>query len=115
MATDDEDTDVKTKAVAIKQPSLPARHDSAVDRILQETARSNPLLRFKEGKFLIRDDEIEVGREYIAYPMDWCRGWVKWVDGAIVDQRMIPRGRRVGREPSSRPHESRRPRQDVLG
>lgn len=89
MATDDEDTDVKTKAVAIKQPSLPARHDSAVDRILQETARSNPLLRFKEGKYLIRDDEIEMGREYIAYPMDWTRGWVKWEDGVIVDPRMI--------------------------
>jgi hypothetical protein len=66
----------------------PALHDDAVDVILRETARSNPMLRFKEGKYYIGEDEVELGHEYIADTMSWTRGWVKWVDGLITDTKM---------------------------
>jgi hypothetical protein len=67
---------------------LPARLDEAADNILRETSRANPLLRFKKRQFLIGDDEVAPGREYRAFPLEWTRGWVKWHDGAIVEQRL---------------------------
>jgi hypothetical protein len=67
---------------------LPAHTDTAVDVILRETARSNPMLRFKEGKFYIGEDEVPLGHEYVADTMSWTRGWVRWQDGLIVDTRM---------------------------
>lgn len=47
------------------------------------------MLRFKEGEYLVGEDKILLGREYLVYPLDWTRGWVKWADGVIVDQRMV--------------------------
>jgi hypothetical protein len=55
---------------------------------LRETARANPLLRFKEGEFTIGEDKIGLGREYKAFTLDWTRGWVHWPDGVIVETRM---------------------------
>lgn len=68
---------------------LPTQIDPGVDVILRETARANPMLRFKEGEYLVGEDKIPLGREYLVYPLDWTRGWVKWADGAIVEQRMV--------------------------
>jgi hypothetical protein len=67
---------------------LPAHTDDAVDVILRETARSNPQLRFKEGKYYIGEDEVELGHEYVADTMGWTRGYVKWVDGLIAEARL---------------------------
>jgi hypothetical protein len=33
-------------------------------------------------------DEIPVGREFIAYPLEWVHGYVKWKNGAIVAERL---------------------------
>ena len=68
--------------------SLPATISDAAVNILKETARANPLLRFKKGKYLIGEDEIPAGREYVAFPLEWTRGWVKWEGGQIVDERV---------------------------
>jgi hypothetical protein len=46
------------------------------------------MLRFKEGRFYIGDDEVPLGHEYVADTMSWTRGWVKWVDGLIAETRM---------------------------
>jgi hypothetical protein len=70
------------------QTNLPATLNNAAVNILKETARSNPLLRFKKGKYLIGEDEIPVGREYVAFPLEWTRGWVKWESGQIADERV---------------------------
>jgi hypothetical protein len=64
---------------------------AAVDNILKETSRSNPRLLFKKGKFYIGEDQIALGREYVAFPLDWARGWVKWEDGRIVDAQHMGR------------------------
>jgi hypothetical protein len=68
--------------------NLPAKLSDSVDFILKETARSNPLARFKKGKFFIGEDEVPVGREYNAYPLDWVRGWVKWENGAVIAEHL---------------------------
>jgi hypothetical protein len=46
------------------------------------------LLRFKKGHYYIGDDEIAVGREYIAHATQLARGWVKFGDGAVAEQRI---------------------------
>src|SRR6516164_7122389 len=68
--------------------NLPARLEDVADVMLSETARSNPLLRFKKGEFFVGDDEVEVGHEYIAYPFDAMRGFVQWKDDTVVEQRL---------------------------
>jgi hypothetical protein len=70
------------------ETKLPARLEDVADVMLAETASGNPLLRFKKGEFFIRDDEVEVGHEYIAYPFDAMRGFVQWKDDTVVEQRL---------------------------
>jgi hypothetical protein len=70
------------------ETKLPARLEDIADVMLAETASSNPLLRFKKGEFLIGDDEVEVGHEYVAYPFDAMRGFVQWKDDAVVEHRL---------------------------
>jgi hypothetical protein len=64
--------------------NLPAKLSNEAANILKQTTRANPLLRFIKGKYKIGDEEIPVGREYVAFPLQWTRGWVKWQDGQIV-------------------------------
>jgi hypothetical protein len=69
---------------------LPARLEDIANVMLEETSGSNALLLydFNEGRFRRGDDEIELGREYIAYPFDALRGFVRWQDGKVVDKRL---------------------------
>jgi hypothetical protein len=67
---------------------LPARPEDVADVMLEETASSTKLLRFKKGQYLIGDDEIELGHEYVAYAFDAMRGFVRWIDGKPAEQRM---------------------------
>jgi hypothetical protein len=67
---------------------LPVQLDQSVDAILRETARSNPILRFKKGAFLIGEDKIQLGQEYVAHPLDWSRGWCRWDEGSVVEQKL---------------------------
>jgi hypothetical protein len=56
--------------------NLPAQLDHDIDVLLQETARSNPILLWKqETNYRIGEDKRELGREYIAYPCEWSRDW----------------------------------------
>jgi hypothetical protein len=65
--------------------NLPVQLDHDIDVLLQETARSNPIMRWKnETDYRIGEDERELGREYRAFYREWSRGPVKWLDGEIV-------------------------------
>jgi hypothetical protein len=78
-----------TKVPTVNGQNLPAQLDHDVDVLLQQTARSNPILRWKqENGYRIGEEERELGREYVAFPREWSRGPVKWIDGEIVEQRI---------------------------
>jgi hypothetical protein len=62
-------------------------NDSA-DNILRAVTRSVPFLKFREGQYLVGEDEIPVGREFFAFVLEWVQGWVKWSDGAIVADKL---------------------------
>ena len=71
-----------------EKKQLPARLEDVADVMLKETSSSNPLLRFKKGKYFIGDDEVEIGHEYVPYPFDAMRGFVRWKDDRVVEQRL---------------------------
>jgi hypothetical protein len=56
--------------------------------MLAETASSTPRIRFKKGDYLCGEDKVPIGHEYRAYPFDALRGFVRWQDDVIVDQRL---------------------------
>jgi hypothetical protein len=68
--------------------NLPATLQQEAGKMIQETASANPRLVFKKGKFYIEDEEIELGRKYIAFPREWTRGWTKWEDGRPVHEKL---------------------------
>jgi hypothetical protein len=46
------------------------------------------MLRFKKGHYYIGDDEIAIGREYVAHCTQLARGWVKFGDDKLLEQRI---------------------------
>lgn len=75
-------SDNKTEA------KLPARPEDVADVMLEQTASSNPLLRFVKGEYFIGENVIDVGDEYRAYPFDAMVGYARWEDDRVVDQRL---------------------------
>ena len=58
------------------------------DVMLEETSSSDPKLLYKKGVWYSRGDEVPMGREFIAYPMDVMRGAARWKDDHVVEQRI---------------------------
>jgi hypothetical protein len=56
----------------------------------ERTGELGKILKFNKGKYFVGDDEVKLGREYIAHTVQWTRGWVKFVDS-------IPTEKRIGR------------------
>ena len=47
------------------------------------------LLKFVKGKWLVGDDEVKQGTEYVAYLDQLMRGWVKFEDGKPVGDPIV--------------------------
>jgi hypothetical protein len=47
------------------------------------------LLKFNKGDWLIGEDEVPEGTEYIAYIDEVARGWVKFVDKQVEDRKIV--------------------------
>jgi hypothetical protein len=73
-------------------PAIPDAEAKALARAAQEEQSSElgKLLKFVKGHFYIGDDEIALGREYVAYADQWTRGWVKFEGG-------VPTAKHIGR------------------
>src|SRR4051794_14155937 len=46
------------------------------------------LMKFVKGKYFIGDDEVEIGREMLAHVGSTVRGWTKFENSNVVDQRV---------------------------
>jgi hypothetical protein len=79
---------MKTELVKNNGSAVPAKLSDEAANLLKQTARANPLLRYKKGKYCIGDDEVALGREYIAFCTEWTIGWCRWQDGQIVEERL---------------------------
>jgi hypothetical protein len=54
----------------------------------ETSTNAGRLLKFSKGHFLVGEDEIPAGREYVAHVSTMSRGWTKFVDNHPVDQRV---------------------------
>jgi hypothetical protein len=70
--------------------NLPTQNNDVADIVLQEMVAHTPLLRFRNGVFQIGQDEVLIGTEYTAYPLDGRWGWVLFENRQLIDQRMGP-------------------------
>jgi hypothetical protein len=46
------------------------------------------LLKFVKGKYQTGDDEVPLGRQFIAHMDQLAHGWSKFLDGKVVEQRV---------------------------
>jgi len=77
-------------AIESKSVNLPVTVQDEADAFLEALKDSpTPLLKFKKTKFVTAGDaEVKLGTEFIAYCGDWVRGWVKFIDGELVEKRI---------------------------
>ena len=67
--------------------SLTAR-DTEIENIstaAREDGGFEKLLKFNKGDFLIGDEKIPLGAEFIAHVPAWMKTWIKFLDGKPVD------------------------------
>ncbi len=74
--------------VAARNANVPATIEDTAANLLAASAGPAPILKFKKGKFFVGETEVPLGREFLAYCSDWQQGFVKFVDGTIVDRRV---------------------------
>jgi len=72
-----------------KKTNLPATPDQEADNIYKAANARVPILKFRKGKYFIGDDEVPLGRKFLAYAGDWRRGWRKWKDDQVVEDRIV--------------------------
>ena len=60
----------------------------------QEDATFDKFLKFKKGEYLIGDDPVPLGTEYLAAA--WTKTWVKFADDKVVERKVyrVARGER---------------------
>src|SRR5262245_32785739 len=68
----------------ITQDTAVLAHFAAVAATAQELR----LLKFVKGKYYTGDDEVPLGRQYIAHMNQLNHGWVKFVEGKVTEQRV---------------------------
>jgi hypothetical protein len=73
--------------------NLPAMQKTFADRFRQVAAEAastelGRLLKFSKGKYYVGDDEMPLNREMVAHIDKLARGWTKFNDGKVVDQRI---------------------------
>jgi hypothetical protein len=87
---------VKTKGVHMTTQiskatkNVPAQRSTEAENILgaaREDAGFEKLLKFKKGEFLIGEELVPLGTEYIAHVVGWTKCWIKFVDGEVADRK----------------------------
>jgi hypothetical protein len=71
--------------------TLPAVGSTETENILdaaKQDAGYEALLKFRKGDFLIGDEPLSLGTEFIAHVIGWTKCWIKFVDGEVADRRV---------------------------
>jgi hypothetical protein len=68
----------------VSQDTVELAHFAAIAAKAQELR----LLKFVKGRYFIGDDEVPLGKRYIAHVNQLNHGWWKFVDGRVTDQRI---------------------------
>jgi hypothetical protein len=68
--------------------NVPANLETEAANLLATTKSHDRLLKFKKSKFYVTDDEVAIGREFIAHANQLTTGWIKFSGNAVVDRKM---------------------------
>jgi hypothetical protein len=83
---------MSTSVTVQSHSNLPANVEEEALNILATTKGHERLLKFVKGKYKVQDDEVSIGREFIAHANQLTTGWIKFQNNAVVERRM---GRRA--------------------
>lgn len=67
------------------------RHNAEIENIratAQEDAGFEKIFKFKKGDFLIDQEKIPLGTEYVAHAKAWTKCWIKFIDGEVKERKM---------------------------
>jgi hypothetical protein len=75
--------------VTKKASNLPATYEEEADNLLAATddVGFEKLLKFKKGRYHLKDGEVPLGSEYVAHPSQLTLCWIKFVDGKVAERR----------------------------
>jgi hypothetical protein len=70
--------------------SLSTQTETALQNLaaVAADAQEMRLLKFVKGEYFSGDDNIPLGREFVAHVAQLAHGWVKFTDGKVVEQRV---------------------------
>lgn len=76
--------------VEINEANVPARsyENPWLEAAAEADNKLGKLLKFVKGKFEIGDDQVPEGTEFVAHINQVIRGWVKFEDGKVTEQRL---------------------------
>lgn len=68
----------------------PTNVNNEVDRIARAAAKGggNRLMKFKKGEFFVGSNNVPLGQKFIAYCGDWRRGWRRWENNEVIEDRV---------------------------
>src|SRR5262245_55760200 len=94
---------VREEHKMIEKANLPAEYQTYLEEAERILKAANtgpaPILKFNKGHYYIGETEVPLGRQFVAYCGDWRRGWRLWLDGQVVDDRVV----RVADDPNEPP------------
>jgi hypothetical protein len=77
------------EALTEKQETLPITQQHSnpwLEAAAESGNETGPLLKFVKGTWVIGDDALKDGTEFVAHIDQLIRGWVKFEDGRVVDR-----------------------------
>jgi hypothetical protein len=80
-----------TKALKKQNSALPAvQYDNPwLEAAAEAGSEFGKLLKFNKGEWLIGEDTVSEGTEFIAFIDEVARGWIKFEDGSVTDRRIV--------------------------
>src|SRR5262249_27227213 len=80
----------KMKALAIKEtenlPATPAPENPYLKIAAEGGDNPGQLLKFVKGKWMIGDEQVAIGTEYVCYLNQAMRGWTKFEDNKATNR-----------------------------
>lgn len=79
-----------TTEISKARENVPAQRGTEAEKLLaasREDAGFEKLLKFRKGEFLIGEELVPLGTEYIAHVVGWTKCWIKFVDGEVADRK----------------------------
>jgi hypothetical protein len=67
------------------------KHSAEVENIqvaAQADSGFEKILKFKKGDFLVGEEKIPLGTEYVAHAKAWAKCWIKFADGEVAERKV---------------------------